>query len=91
MDVPVGLAGTLTILFLVTFGVFFYPWLLKRRGGKLVVAVLSVLLAALFYLFDDPDGVDTSTSVGLAVFWALLPVATGIFVWRLQTKGSSAS
>jgi uncharacterized MnhB-related membrane protein len=91
MDVPVGLAGTLTIFFLVAFGVFFYPWLLKRPRGALGVAVSSVLLAVLFYLFDDPDSVGTMTSVGLAVFWALLPVATGIFVWRLQTKGSSAS
>jgi hypothetical protein len=91
MDVPVGLAGTLTIFFLVAFGVFFYPWLLKRRGGAFGVAVSSVLLAVLFYLFDDPDSVGTTTSVGLAVFWALLPVATGVFVWRLQTKGSSAS
>lgn len=91
MDVPVGLAGTLTILFLVAFGVFFYPWLLKRRGGKFVVAGLSVLLGVLFYLFDDSDHVETSTSVGLALFWALLPVATGILVWRLQTKGSSAN
>ena len=91
MDVPVGLAGTLTILFLVAFGVFIYPWLLKRRGGAAVVAVLTVTLAGLFYFFDDRDAVDTGTSIGLAVLWALLPVGTGVFVKRLQTKSTPGS
>jgi hypothetical protein len=91
MDVPVNVSGSLTILFLVVFGVFFYPWMLKRRGGALVVAALTALLAVLFYLFDDPVGAETSTSAALAVVWALLPVITGVIVKRIQTKGVSSS
>ena len=88
MDVPVGLSGSLTIFFLVVFGVFFYPWLLKRRGGALVVAALTVMLTVLFYLFDDPAGVETSTSAALALLWALLPLLAGVAVKRLQSKGA---
>jgi hypothetical protein len=89
MDVSVNLAGGMTILFLVGFGIFLYPWLLKRRGGALVVAALTVMLVVLFYLFDDPAGVKTSTSGVLAVVWALLPLAAGLFVSYVQKKGVS--
>jgi hypothetical protein len=89
MDISVNLAGSLTILFLVGFGMFLYPWLLKRRGGVLVVAVLTAMLTVLFYLFDDPIGVETSTSGALALVWALLPLAAGLVVKSLQSKGAS--
>jgi hypothetical protein len=89
MDIPVNIAGSLTILFLVVFGVFLYPWLLKRRGGALAVGALTVLLMVLFYLFDDPIGVETSTSAVLAIIWALLPLATGLLVRYMQNKGIS--
>ncbi|HYS12277.1 MAG TPA: hypothetical protein VEN28_03120 [Burkholderiaceae bacterium] len=89
MDISVNLAGSLTILFLVGFGMFLYPWLLKRRGGVLVVAALTAMLTVLFYLFDDPTGVETSTSGALALVWALLPLAAGLVVKSLQSKGAS--
>jgi Ca2+/Na+ antiporter len=91
MDIPVNLGGSLTILFFVGFGIFFYPWVLKRRGGVAVVAALTVLLAVLFYVFDDPRGVETTTSAGLAVLWALFPAVIGVIVKRIQTKGVSSS
>jgi apolipoprotein N-acyltransferase len=90
MVVSVGLAGSITILFLVAFGIFLYPWLLKRRGGLLVAGALTVLLAALFYLFDQPLGPEASPSATLAVIWALLPLVTGFIVKRLQTKATSS-
>jgi hypothetical protein len=89
MTVPVGLAGALTILFLVGFGIFLYPWLFKRRGGFLVVAVLTVLLTLLFYFFDDSLGVETGTAATFAVIWALLPVLTGLLVHYFQRRGVS--
>jgi hypothetical protein len=86
MDIPVGLAGTLTILFLVSFGVFLFPWLLKRRGGTFMVIGLTALLAVLFYLFDASSGVQSGTSAALALIWALLPLGTGLLVKRLQGR-----
>jgi hypothetical protein len=89
MSIPVGLAGTLTILVLVGCGIFLYPWLFKRRGGFLIVAMLTVLLTVLFYLFDDSLGVETSTSATLAVVWALLPVMTASLVHYFRRRGVS--
>jgi hypothetical protein len=89
MDISVNLAGSLTILLLVGFGVFLYPWLLKRRGGFLAVGALTVLLVMLFYLFDEPTGVATSTSAILALVWGLLPLAVGLLVRYTQSKGIS--
>jgi hypothetical protein len=84
------LAGTLTIVFLVAFGIFIYPLLFRRRGGFLVVAVLTVALAALFHAFDAGTGTARATSAALGLTWALLPVATGLLVWYLQRKKARA-
>jgi hypothetical protein len=89
MDIPVTLAGTLTILFLVGFGLFLYPWLLSRRGGALMVGAATVVLIVLFYLFDQPSGVDTSTSGVLAIVLGLLPLITALLVKYAQDKGVS--
>jgi protein-S-isoprenylcysteine O-methyltransferase Ste14 len=89
MDIPVNLAGSLTILLFVGFGIFLYPWLLKRRGGYLAVGALTVMLVVLFYLFDEPAGVETSTSAILAVVWGVLPLAVGLLVRYTQSKGIS--
>lgn len=91
MTVATGLAGSLTILFLVGFGIFFYPWLLKRRGGLFVAVGLTGLLALLFYGFDAASGSRPGASVTLALVWALLPLLTGVIVKRLQTRGSGSS
>jgi len=37
----------------------------------------------------DPTGVETSTSGALALVWALLPLAAGLVVKSLQSKGVS--
>ncbi len=80
------LAGTITIFFLVAFGIFIYPLLFRRRGGALIVTVLTIALAALFAWFDAGTGTKPGTSVWLGVIWAMLPVVTGLVVWNLQRK-----
>lgn len=80
------LAGTITIVFLVAFGTFIYPMLFRRRGGVLIVTLLTLALAALFAWFDGGTGTARSTSIWLGLIWALLPVATGLVVWNLQRK-----
>jgi len=89
MDIPVTLAGTLTILFLVGFGLFLYPWLLRRRGGALMVGAATVVLIVLFYLFDQPSGADPSASGVLAIVLGLLPLITALLVKYAQDKGVS--
>jgi hypothetical protein len=91
MAVPTGLAGTITIVSLVALGIFVYPWLLRKRGGAIGVAVITAALAGLFYLFDRPSGAATATSAGLALLWALAPVATGLLVWRLQRRRATGN
>jgi FtsH-binding integral membrane protein len=89
MDIPASIAGTVTVLLLVALGLFIYPKLLRRRGGALMIAATTIVLAVLFYLFDRPTGLDAATSVLLALVWALLPVGTGILVKHSQDKGLS--
>lgn len=86
MNVATPLAGTVTIVFLVAFGIFIYPMLFRRRGGALIVAAITLALAALFYFFDRGTGTQPGTSVLLALIWAALPVVTGIVTWHLQRK-----
>ena len=89
MNISVTLAGTLTIAVLVGFGVFLYPWLLRRRGGALIVGAITVVLAVLFYYFDNPNSAESITSGVLAVVLAVLPVLTGLLVKYTKDKGIS--
>ena len=86
---PINLAGALTILFLVGFGIFLYPWLLKRRGGLPIVLLLTAALATMFYFFDEASGVESGTSRLLGLIWALLPLGTGFLVKYAQQRGIS--
>ncbi|HTT11832.1 MAG TPA: hypothetical protein VMG60_13140 [Burkholderiaceae bacterium] len=86
MDIPASIAGSVTIVLLVVLGIFVYPWLLRRRGGALAMAASTVALAVLFYLFDQPSGVQAGTSRVLAAVWALLPVLAGLVVKFAQDK-----
>jgi hypothetical protein len=81
-EVPNGLAGSITLAALIGFGIFLYPWLLKRRGG-VTVAVITVALAVLFFFFDSGSG-NVGLSVALALLWAAGPLAAGVIVYRLQ-------
>ena len=89
-DVPIGLAGSVTIVALVGLGIFAYPALLKRRGGAAAVGVGTALLAVLFYLFDRGSGTAPALSALLALLWALAPALAGVIVYRLQQRGGGA-
>jgi drug/metabolite transporter (DMT)-like permease len=89
VSVPVTLAGTLTILFLVGFGIFLYPWLLRRRGGALIAGALTAVLGVLFYFFDNPNNAEAGASGLLAAILAVLPLLTGLLVKYAQDKGIS--
>jgi hypothetical protein len=86
MEVPLGLAGAVTIAALVAFGIFIHPWLLARRRGAWAVAAITVVLAALFYSFERPGAAAPAVSVALAIAWAALPVLTALIVRRVQKR-----
>lgn len=85
-----GFAGAVTIACLVGLGTFLYPWLLRRRGGGLIVGVMTVLLTLAYTVFDRGNGVALTTSVLLAFLWAIAPVVAGVIVYRLQRGRPSA-
>ena len=82
LSVPV--AGAITIALIVGLGIFVYPWLLTQRYGRLIVVVMTLLLGAMFVVFQ---GVNSSGgSIALALAWAFGPVIAGVIVWRMQRK-----
>jgi hypothetical protein len=83
MNVPIAAAGAITIALIVGLGIFVYPWLLAQRFGKWVVALATLLLAALFYVFDAGRDVG-ATAVAVAAGLALAPLVAGLIVRRLQ-------
>ncbi|MGH6623464.1 MAG: hypothetical protein ACREBN_05805, partial [Burkholderiaceae bacterium] len=74
----------------VVLGVFVYPALLRRRSGVLAVAVATVALAVLFYVFAGNDYPAVQRSV-FGVVCALAPVLAGVIVWRIQKKGAKSA
>ncbi len=82
--IPTPVAGAITIAVIVGLGVFVYPWLLTQRYGRWMVGLVTLLLGALFIVFQ---GSDSSTySRAMAAGWALGPVIAGVIVWRIQRK-----
>lgn len=90
IDLPTWFGGAVTIALLIVLGIFVYPWLLKRRGGAVVVAAITALLALLYFAFDRASGISTTASALLALTWAVAPVVAGAIVYRAQ-RGSSAT
>jgi hypothetical protein len=84
-EVPNWLAGSLTVAILVGFGTLFYPWLLNRRGGVAAAAAITAVLAMLYFHFDRGSG-SPGLSAGLALLWAVAPLAVGVIVHRLQRR-----
>ena len=81
LSVPV--AGAITIGLIVGLGIFIYPWLLAQRYGRWIVGLMTVVLGALFVVFQ---GASSAGSIALAAAWAFGPVIAGVIVWRIQRK-----
>ncbi|MGH6611748.1 MAG: hypothetical protein ACRECQ_16005 [Burkholderiaceae bacterium] len=82
--VSMPVAGAISIALIVGLGIFVYPWLLAQRHGVWIVALTTLLLGALFVVFQ---GFQSSTaSLLITASWALAPVIAGVIVWRMQRK-----
>ena len=77
-------AGAITIALIVVLGIFVYPWLLAQPYGPWVVAVMTILLGALFVIFQGSGS--NAYSLALAAAWAFGPVTAGVIVFRIQRK-----
>lgn len=84
--IPTALSGPITIVLIVLLGVFVYPWLLGRRHGRALVAIATLLLAALFMAFEAGTEAATVTRIVLAGLLGLAPAVAGIIVVRLQRR-----
>ena len=79
----VAASGAITVALIVVLGIFVYPALLRRPLGKAMVALSTVALTVLFFLFDRASGLSTSP-VASAIALALAPLLPGTIVYRLQ-------
>ena len=88
MAVPLWLAGGLTIVAFVGLGVFLYPLWLRRSPGRVLVALVTVVLAMLFYWFDGGRTGEPALRMALASLWAVAPLIVGLIVTRLGSPGT---
>jgi uncharacterized membrane protein len=82
-SIPVAASGAITVALIVLLGIFVYPALLRRPLGKGLVAIATVVLVVLFYLFDRASGL-SSNPVASAIAIALAPLLAGTIVYQLQ-------
>lgn len=78
----VAASGAITVAVIVVLGIFVYPALLRRPLGKAIIAIATVGLCVLFFLFDRASGLSTN-AVASAIAIALSPVLVGTIVHQL--------
>jgi len=88
-DVPVAIAGAVTVALIVVLGIFVYPALLRRAVGRAAVAAMTALLVALFFLFDHGSGLSGAGQFVVAIALGLAPLLAGAIVYRLQRGKAS--
>ena len=84
--IPTALSGPITIALIVVLGIFAVPWLLGRPHGRTLVAIATLLLAALFMAFEAGNEAATAVRIVLAGLLGLAPAVAGIIVARLQRR-----
>jgi len=82
-SIPIAASGAVTVALIILLGIFVYPALLRRPLGKAIVAIATVVLMMLFYLFDRSSGL-SSNPVASAIAIALAPLLAGTIVYQLQ-------
>jgi len=87
-SIPVALSGAVTVALIVVLGIFVYPALLRREMGKAYVAIATVILMVLFFLFDRGSGL-SSNPVASAIAIGFAPVIAGTIVHQLQRTRDS--
>ena len=86
--VPVAVSGAITVALIVVLGIFVYPALLRRRLGKAWVAIATVILMVVFFLFDRGSGL-SSNPIASAIAIAFAPLLAGTIVHQLRRPRDS--
>jgi hypothetical protein len=84
--IPVAISGAVTIALIVVLGIFVYPLLLRRPGGRVLVTLATALLVGLFTAFQAATDDASGPSLIAAGLLALAPLIAGIIVARLQSR-----
>jgi hypothetical protein len=83
--IPVAISGAVTITLIVVPGIFVYPLLLRRPGGRVLVTLATAVLVGLFITFQAATDDASGLSLTVAGLLALAPLVAGIIVARLQS------
>ena len=81
--IPVAASGAITVALIVVLGIFVFPALLRRTMGRWAVAIVTLALMALFFVFDRGSGLSSHPLVS-AIAIGLAPLLAGTIVYRLQ-------
>lgn len=82
-SIPVAASGAVTVALIVVLGIFVFPALLRRTTGRWAVAIVTLALVTLFYVFDIGSGLSSHPLLS-AVAIGLAPLLAGTIVYRLQ-------
>ena len=82
-SIPVAASGAITVALIVVLGIFVFPVLLRRTMGRWAVAIVTLALMALFFVFDRGSGLSSYLMVS-AIAIGLAPLLAGTIVYRLQ-------
>jgi hypothetical protein len=84
--IPVAISGAVTIALIVVLGIFVYPLLLRRPGGRVLVTLATAFLVGVFTTFQAATDDASGLSIAVAGLLALAPLIAGIIVARLQGR-----
>lgn len=88
LSIQTALAGVVTIVLLVSLGIFIYPWLLKRKNGAAIIAAATVILFVLYFAFDRGYGTPAGRAAGFGLLWACAPIVAALIVHRIGAKAA---
>jgi hypothetical protein len=91
IEFPTWFSGSVTLVALIGLGIFLYPWLLRRPGGRAAVGAMTVVLIIVFYLFDRSLDTPIFTSWLFAALWAAAPAAVALFLHRMYRRNHPAN
>lgn len=83
-EIPPFVSGPITIAAIVILGTLVFPWLLRRRGGRVLMWLATVFVSAAFAAFQGATPGASDLSVAIAALIGVAPALVALIVARLQ-------